>query len=70
MAYKFEKGISVLEEILKEDKYEPLTKKILDKDLYEAIFDEIHKYKEEKQSDKTTTNAIIAILDNFVGNED
>ena len=66
MVYKFEKGISVLEKILEEEKYSSLTKKVLEKNLHEAIFDEIDKFKDEDQTETSTINAIMAILDNYV----
>tara|TARA_B100002019_G_scaffold241830_1_gene217983 strand:+ start:114 stop:326 length:213 start_codon:yes stop_codon:yes gene_type:complete len=69
MSVKFEKGISVLEKILEEEKYRPLTRQVLEVDLYQAIFNQIQKYKEEEQTEATTINSIIAILDNFVSLE-
>ena len=69
MAVKFEKGISILEKILEEEKYKPLTRKVLEVDLYQTIFDQIQKYKEEEQTEANTINSIIAILDNFVSIE-
>jgi len=69
MAVKFEKGISILEKILEEEKYKPLTRKVLEVDLYQTIFDQIQKYKEEEQTEANTINSIIAILDNFVSVE-